>query len=69
MSILNAYYMPESAIDETYASITPVNSFRIVLDYLFQTELGIIEDRSYFSLWNSIYQLEDVTDQLDTCTF
>jgi hypothetical protein len=67
MSILNAYYLPEAPEDQLYDSISPVNSFRLVLDTYFQTELGLLDDRSYFSLWNSLYQLEDITDQLNSC--
>ena len=67
MSILNAYYVPDFPTDALYPSITPVNSFRVLLDGLFGTELGALEDRSYFSLWNSLYDLEDITDRLDTC--
>jgi hypothetical protein len=69
MSILNAYYLPDFPLDQLNDTISPVNSFRIVLDHYFQTELGLLEDRSYFSLWNSLYHLEDITDQLDTCSF
>lgn len=69
MSILNAYYLPDVLEDRLYDSISPVNTFRVVLDSTFQTELGSLDDKSYFSLWNSLYQLEDISDQLDSCHF
>jgi hypothetical protein len=69
MSILNAYYLPDVPEGRLYDSISPVNSFRVILNTYFQTELGLLDDRSYFSLWNSLYQLEDITDQLDSCNF
>lgn len=69
MSILNAYYLPGAPEGLVYDSITPVNTFRLVLDTYLQTDLGTLEDRSYFSLWNSLYELEEVSDQLNSCHF
>lgn len=45
--ILNAYYLPDDAMDELYPSISPVNTFRLVLDYYLGTDFGLIEDRHY----------------------
>jgi hypothetical protein len=52
MSILNAFYLPMDGHRELYQEITPVNSFRVILDYYFGTDLDLLDDRSYFS---SIY--------------
>lgn len=46
--LLNAYYLPDGGAKRLYSSITPVNSFRIILDHYFATRLGLLEDRSYF---------------------
>ncbi len=46
--ILNAYYLPGSEAEHLYPSITPVNTFRLVLDAYLGTELGLLEDRSYY---------------------
>ena len=46
--ILNAYYLP--GVDESkvlYPSITPVNSFRVILDVYFGANLELLPDRSY----------------------
>ena len=48
-SNLNAYYLPDSVKEQLYKTITPVNSFRLIFDYYFGTQLGLIEDKSYFS--------------------
>lgn len=48
---LNAYYLPAGGAAGLYPSITPVNSFRLILDYYFGTRMGILEDRSYFFRW------------------
>jgi hypothetical protein len=46
--ILNSYYLPGVEIDKVlYPSITPVNSFRLILNTYFGTGLGILSDRSY----------------------
>ena len=48
MPILNAYYLPD-ANDKLYPSISPVNSFRVVLDHYFGMNLPLLEDKSYFA--------------------
>lgn len=48
LPILNAYYLP--GIDKTsllYPEITPVNSFRIILNHYFGTQLDLQDDTSY----------------------
>lgn len=47
--ILNALYLPGGGDDLLYPSISPVNTFRLILDYYFGTDLGLLEDRSYLS--------------------
>ena len=49
LPILNAYYLPGMQMDQLlYPSISPVNSFRVVLDSYFGQDLPILEDKSYF---------------------
>jgi len=48
MPILNAYYLPD-ANQELYPSISPVNSFRVVLNHYFGMNLPLLEDKSYFA--------------------
>ena len=50
MPILNAYYLPGVDPEQAlYPSISPVNSFRVVLDRYFGANLPLLEDRSYFA--------------------
>ena len=49
MSILNALYVNDTAKDDLYETITPVNTFRVVFNNYFGTEYPLLEDRSYFS--------------------
>jgi hypothetical protein len=45
--ILNAYYLPGDARSQLYPSITPVNSFRLILDQYFNAGLGLLPDKVY----------------------
>jgi hypothetical protein len=49
MSILNAFYVDEQARNDLYPSITPVNSFRVILNHYFGTDYPLLEDLSYHS--------------------
>ncbi|NIA18316.1 MAG: sulfatase-like hydrolase/transferase [Actinobacteria bacterium] len=64
LSILNAYYLPEEAKQNLYNSITPVNSFRVVLNYIFNADFELLEDKSYFATWSHPYKFIDVTKEL-----
>jgi hypothetical protein len=48
-AILNAYYLPHGGGNRLYPSISPVNTFRIVLDHYFHAGLPLLPDRSYFT--------------------
>ncbi|OGD09939.1 hypothetical protein A2397_05990 [Candidatus Amesbacteria bacterium RIFOXYB1_FULL_44_23] len=61
MHILNAYYLPQGGDKMLYPSITPVNTFRIVFNYYFKTDLKLLPDKNYFSDLKSIYEFTDVT--------
>ncbi len=60
-AILNAYYLPGDGAERLYATITPVNSFRVILDAYFGAELGLLEDVSYYSPWEQPYRFSPVT--------
>ena len=51
MSILNAYYFPGGRYEGLYQDISPVNSFRVVLNTFFGAKLPLLPDRSFFSTW------------------
>ena len=63
MSILNAYYLPDGNTELIYDYITPVNSFRLILNNYFGEEYDLLEDRMYAEHGHS-YNLTDVTDIL-----
>ncbi len=65
--ILNAYYLPDGGESTLYPTITPVNSFRVIIDYYFQTDFGLLEDRSYYSVEPTRYNFELVEDPYLHC--
>jgi hypothetical protein len=48
MTILNAYYLPDGGDKLIYDSISPVNTFRLVFDHYFGSNLGFLEDTSFY---------------------
>lgn len=63
-AILNAYYFPSGNYSDLYPSISPVNSFRVVLNQYFDTDYPILEDRSYFSDVVQPFDFRHVTEQV-----
>jgi hypothetical protein len=63
MSILSAYYLPGDGARGLYPSITPVNSFRLVLGHYFGAKLDPLPDRNWFSSMFRRYEFVDVTDR------
>ena len=55
--ILNAYYLPGHNA-ELYSSISPVNSFRIVLNDYLGTTYDLLDDKSFFSPIPYIYDFK-----------
>jgi hypothetical protein len=73
MGILNAYYFPDQDYNMLYPSISPVNSFRVILNKYFGTEMVLLPDDHYFSS-NFDYSMDsswtvdliNVNEQLDS---
>lgn len=51
LSILNAYYFPDGNYDSLYPSISPINSFSVLLNYLFDSNYHLLPDKHYYSKW------------------
>ena len=64
MTILNAIYLPGGEQIGLYHDMTPVNTFRIILNHYFQTNYPLLNDESYFSTMNHPYDFVRVTDQV-----
>jgi hypothetical protein len=61
MSVLNAYYLPGVDDPGLYPAITPVNTFRVVLNAYFGAKIPLLEDRSFASTDARPYRFQDVT--------
>jgi len=64
-SILNAYYLPDYDYSQLYDSISPVNTFRVILNHYFGAEFELLKDESYFSTRKQSYNFINVTDRLN----
>jgi hypothetical protein len=50
LPILNAYYLPSVDVDQAlYPSVSPVNTFRVILNSYFEQDLPLLEDISYYA--------------------
>lgn len=60
-SILNALYLPGAGREALYPSISPMNSFRVVLNSYFGADLSLLPDRTYFTSYQMENQVIDIT--------
>lgn len=44
-----------------FASITPVNTFRLIFNLYFGARFELLNDRSYYSTYDNPYRFIDVT--------
>ena len=57
---LNALYLPEGGGAKFYPGMTPVNTFRLILDTYFGQNYGLLPDHSYHAPYKTPYQMESV---------
>lgn len=64
--ILNAVYIPKNKpfFKEFNNGITPVNTFRIISNNLFNTNYPLLENKNYFTYYGCDYQTIDVTQKI-----
>jgi hypothetical protein len=67
MAILNAYYLPGVDPSRLYASISPVNTFRVIFDQYFGGQFPLLEDVSYLSTRTTPYKFNIVTNTRPGC--
>jgi len=60
-SILNAYYFPEGRTDLLYKSISPINTFRAIFNTYLNGNFDLLDDKTYFSLFDVPYNFVDIT--------
>jgi len=55
LAILSAYCFPDRDFAGLYAEISPVNSFRVVLNRYLGRHVPLLPDRAYFATWSRPY--------------
>ena len=63
LNILNAMYLPEGGSKLLYDEISPVNTFRCILNFYFKEDFKLLEDKHYYSSYESPYKFLDVTER------
>ena len=64
--ILNAWYVPDDPPLELPATLSSVNTFRILFNHEFGADLPLLEDRSYVSVSRARpFDMRDITDRLE----
>jgi hypothetical protein len=64
LAILNCYHIPGLPDSALYTGITPVNSFRLVLNHLFEAGFPMLPDSSFYSPVRHAYDFIDVGERL-----
>jgi len=67
LAILNAYYLPGADPASLYASISPVNTFRVVFNQYFGGHYPRLEDVSYLSAYAAPYDFKIVPNTRVGC--
>jgi hypothetical protein len=61
-SILNAYYFPNQSPIQPPEDITPVNTFAVIFNSYFGTDIDLKENHQYFATWENPFPFTDVTE-------
>ena len=64
MSNLNAVYIPDEKYDLFYDGMTPVNTFRIIENTVFNGDYLLLKDKTYWSTKDAVHNYEDVTNHM-----
>jgi hypothetical protein len=62
--IFNAYLVPKDIKERLYSTISPVNSFRLILSYLTKQEIPLLQDKCIFTTYSHPYRMKDVTAEI-----
>ncbi|MBW1768118.1 MAG: tetratricopeptide repeat protein [Deltaproteobacteria bacterium] len=64
MSNLNSFFFPDGNYSQLYDEITPVNTFRVIFNQFFDTDLKLLPDNTYYSTAKYCYKFYDVKDRV-----
>lgn len=60
LSILNVYHLPNIDENLLYPTITPVNTFRLIMSHYFNADYPLLPDNSFYSDNDSVFQFEQI---------
>jgi hypothetical protein len=66
LGILNVYHLPGGGNKYLYDSISPVNTFRLIFNFYFGQHYELLNDESYYSIYEHPYRLlseDDIINQ------
>ena len=63
LSILNAIYLQGRDVVDAYSSITPINTFRLILREVFGADIPLLDDESYYSTYGQPFQYSVVENE------
>lgn len=63
LKILNTYYLPGPSNEILYPSISPINTFRVVLNSYFGTDYPLLDDISYYSSLTRKYDFKIIPNE------
>jgi hypothetical protein len=66
-AILNAIYFSDGGYDQFYPSMTPVNSFRVILNHWFGTQYPLLPDKTYFHKHPVNTPYTEIPEFIDSC--
>lgn len=66
-AILAATYLPDSGAANLYPSMSSVNTFRVVFNTYFGTDLPLLPDISYSSNYDRLYDYWPYADEMPGC--
>jgi hypothetical protein len=58
-----AYHLPDNGATLLPPDITPVNTFRILFNRYFDANFELLENKNYFSEWDTPYHLMHVAPE------
>ena len=64
LAILNALYFPGDQRDDLYHEISPVNTFTVIFNRYFGTNLSLSPDESFHSTWKLPFEFINVTSDI-----
>ncbi len=64
---LYAIYFPDQDYSKLYETITPINTFRIILDKYFSADLGLLPDNSYYSYREDKMEYFPIEENMPAC--